>query len=106
MCFCFVKELNCFTNHYFSLPFSSEVFTESKVEVKMRFFHLLLCCWVSASMAAVPVILDTDLDFDVDDVGALCVLHALQVWEDLIIMGTLFEKNRDRVFQTQSHLEH
>ena len=79
MCFCFVKELNCFTNHYFSLPFSSEVFTESKVEVKMRFFHLLLCCWVSASMAAVPVILDTDMDFDVDDVGALCVLHALQV---------------------------
>ena len=37
MCFCFVKELNCFTNHYFSLPFSSEVFTESKVEVKWDF---------------------------------------------------------------------
>ena len=45
-------------------------------------------------MAAVPVILDTDMDFDVDDVGALCVLHALQVWEDLIIMGvdTIREK--------------
>ena len=75
------------------MPLSSEVFTESRVEVKMRAFHLLLCCcWVSASMAAVPVILDTDLDFDVDDVGALCVLHALQVSEELImiIMGTLF----------------
>ena len=72
----FCKRIELF---YQSLPFSSEVFTESKVEVKMRFFHLLLCCWVSASMAAVPVILDTDMDFDVDDVGALCVLHALQV---------------------------
>ena len=35
-------------------------------------------------MAAVPVILDTDMDFDVDDVGALCVLHALQVWEKFL----------------------
>ena len=67
-------------------------------EVKMRIFHILLF-WASSSMAAVPVpvilvimieiflqakweikvILDTDMDFDVDDVGALCVLHALQV---------------------------
>ena len=47
----------------------------------MRVFDLLLCL-TSASMAAVPVILDTDMDFDVDDVGALCVLHALQVWEE------------------------
>ena len=66
------------------MSLSSEVFTESKLEVKMRLFYLLLCCWVSASMAAVPVILDTDMDFDVDDVGALCVLHALQVSEELI----------------------
>ena len=49
----------------------------------MRVFDLLLCL-TSASMAAVPVILDTDMDFDVDDVGALCVLHALQVWEKFL----------------------
>ena len=104
MCFCFVKELNCFTNHYFSLPFSSEVFTESKVEVKMRFFHLLLCCWVSASMAAVPVILDTDMDFDVDDVGALCVLHALQV--RLLSWGNCLGlcQRLTRIFMRQSWL--
>ena len=40
-------------------------------------------------MAAVPVILDTDMDFDVDDVGALCVLHALQVWQEFIILDRL-----------------
>ena len=26
---------------------------------------------------AVPIIFDTDMSIDVDDVGALCVLHAL-----------------------------
>ena len=31
-----------------------------------------------SSLAAVPVIPDTDMAFDVDDVGALCLLHALQ----------------------------
>ena len=55
-------------------------------QVRMRVLDLLLC-WTSASMAAVPVILDTDMDFDVDDVGALCVLHALQVWEKSIRGG-------------------
>ena len=49
----------------------------------MKVLGLLLCWMTSASMAAVPVILDTDMDFDVDDVGALCLLHALQVWEEI-----------------------
>ena len=42
-----------------------------------------LFCLISVSMPTVPVILDTDMDFDVDDVGALCVLHALQVGGDI-----------------------
>ena len=35
---------------------------------------------VENSKGAVPsLILDTDMDFDVDDVGALCLVHSLQV---------------------------
>ena len=30
------------------------------------------------ALAVVPLILDTDMDFNVDDVGALCLAHALQ----------------------------
>ena len=58
------------------------IFIFTARQVKMRVLDLLLCWMTSASMAAVPVILDTDMDFDVDDVGALCLLHALQVLEE------------------------
>ena len=35
---------------------------------------------VENSKGAVPsLIFDTDMDFDVDDVGALCLVHSLQV---------------------------
>ena len=53
-----------------------------KTAVKM-WSPVPLFCLLSASMATVPVILDTDMDFDVDDVGALCLLHALQVRDDI-----------------------
>jgi len=39
---------------------------------------LLLQAMIGLGMATVPLIIDTDMDFDVDDVGALCVAHALQ----------------------------
>ena len=39
---------------------------------------LLLAPLAPLARAAVPLILDTDMDFDVDDVGALCLAHALQ----------------------------
>ena len=32
----------------------------------------------TASSAPVPLIIDTDMDFDVDDVAAVCSAHALQ----------------------------
>ena len=43
--------------------------------------HLLLLTTLllPSTFAAVPIIFDTDMDFDVDDVGALCLIHALQV---------------------------
>lgn len=41
-------------------------------------FLLLL---VGSSTGRIPsLILDTDMDFDVDDVGALCLAHSLQVY--------------------------
>ena len=43
----------------------------------LQFFLLL----VGSSTGRIPsLILDTDMDFDVDDVGALCLAHSLQVY--------------------------
>ena len=51
---------------------------------KMEHFkaNLFLCFLflVGSSTGRIPsLILDTDMDFDVDDVGALCLAHSLQV---------------------------
>ena len=56
---------------------------QTSVSQIMRFsfivFHVFSFV-VENSKGAVPsLILDTDMDFDVDDVGALCLVHSLQV---------------------------
>ena len=44
------------------------------------FISLLLLFSVRESSGVVKLIFDTDMDFDVDDVGALCLAHSLQVY--------------------------
>merc|ERR1719264_2372685 len=39
--------------------------------------HLLLLLQVFSAESAVPLIIDTDASFDVDDVVAICMAHAL-----------------------------
>ena len=41
------------------------------------FISLLLLFSVRESSGVVKLIFDTDMDFDVDDVGALCAAHGL-----------------------------
>ena len=44
-------------------------------------FLQLFLLLVGSSTGRIPsLILDTDMDFDVDDVGALCLAHSLQVY--------------------------
>lgn len=40
-------------------------------------------------MPGVPIIFDTDMSIDVDDVGALCVAHALEDLEETEILAVL-----------------
>jgi len=57
-------------------------------------------------MAAVPVILDTDMDFDVDDVGALCVLHALQDLGEAELIGVVHNAGYPKAIGAVSVLNH
>ena len=48
---------------------------------------------ISPQKTGIPIILDTDLDSDVDDVGALAVLHALANRREAKILGVIVTSN-------------
>jgi len=50
------------------------------------FLFFFLSCFVSKISPTVKLIIDTDMDFDVDDVGAVCAAHAMadKGWVDIL----------------------
>src|SRR6267154_3003089 len=50
---------------------------------------LCACCNISFSQKAIPIILDTDIGPDYDDVGAMAVLHSLADRGEAKILATI-----------------
>ena len=57
--------------------------------MRTAFVLVLLFCQVGFVSAQVPVILDTDMDTDCDDAGALAILHALADRGEAQILATI-----------------
>jgi len=63
-----------------------------------RFLLLLICLLgfssykLTAQLAEVPIIFETDMTLDVDDVGALAVLHGLQTEGKVNILGVCYNE--------------
>jgi len=55
----------------------------------VRLFFLLACATTVCAAAPLPVILDTDMDSDVDDVSALAELHAMADRDEVEILGVM-----------------
>ncbi|MFC1619462.1 hypothetical protein ACFL45_05910 [Candidatus Neomarinimicrobiota bacterium] len=47
---------------------------------------------IDIEVVGVPVIFETDMTLDVDDVGALAVLHGLQIEEEVTILGVCYNE--------------
>lgn len=63
-----------------------------KYSIVLTLFFILAACDASRDNAlydAIPVILDTDMESDVDDVGALAMLHALADSGETEILGVI-----------------
>jgi len=53
----------------------------------LLYFILFQNIFVKMSCEVVKLVIDTDMDFDVDDVGALCAAHALETLGEAQIMA-------------------
>ena len=55
-------------------------------------FHLLFTTIIGVQASPIPIILDTDMTYDVDDVGALATLHALADLGEIEILGVAYNE--------------
>lgn len=56
---------------------------------------IALLCLVRGTAAAIPIVIDTDMSIDVDDVGMLCAAHALQDLDEAKILAVVHDCGAD-----------
>merc|ERR1712215_487951 len=75
--------------------------------IKFIMKHLLfLCLCFSFSTCIVKLIIDTDMDFDVDDVGAVCAAHAMADRGEVEILAIVHNAGYPRGIGAVSVLNH
>jgi len=69
-------------------------------------FLFLLPYLICISSAKIPLIIDTDMDYDVDDVGAVCIAHALADMGEVDLIAMVHNVGYPRAIGAVSVLNH
>jgi len=72
----------------------------------LLYFFLFQNIFVKMSCEVVKLVIDTDMDFDVDDVGALCAAHALETLGEAQIMAIVHNVGYPKAIGAVSVINH